>query len=100
MIKHRRASRCRELSEPNQRRPACGFRRAAAPDSIMHSQPGKEIVVLRGREVARQRLIEMMVGVYKAGEHDLSGEIEHQISRLRKLVRATHLFDESVAGEQ
>ena len=38
----------------------------AGPDAIERLEPGEEIVVLRAGKVARQRLVEMVVGVDEA----------------------------------
>src|SRR5262245_44731963 len=87
VIKDSRATRRRQLSEPDERRAAGGLGGTTSPEPIVRAQPGKEIIVLAGRQVTRERLIEVVVSVYKSGQHDLPGEIEHLVGRSRKFVR-------------
>jgi hypothetical protein len=63
-------------------------------------QPGKQVVILGGQQVPRQRLVEVMVGVHKAGQNNLSGQVQHQVRALRELLRGANLFDNPVPGEQ
>ena len=96
MIEDRRAPGRRQFSEPHERGPAGRFRRTAGPDPVVGAQPRKQVIVLRSRQVARQRLVEVVVDVHKAGQDDLPGEIQHQVGRWWKLVRQADQLDDSM----
>jgi hypothetical protein len=66
----------------------------------MAAQPRKQVIVLRGRQVARQCLVEVVMHVHKAGQDDLSRQIQHQVGAHRKLVHGADLLDDPVPREQ
>ena len=53
------------------------LRRQPRPDRIERLQPWKQFAVQRGRHRARQRLVEMMMGVDQARQHHVLGGVEH-----------------------
>jgi hypothetical protein len=63
-------------------------------------QPGEQVVVLGVRQVARQRLVEVVVRVHESGQDDLASEIEDMVGGRRKLGRRCDLLDDSVARKQ
>ena len=100
VIKDGRAAGRRQLGEPDERRPTRRLRRTAGPDPVVRAQPGKEVIVLRGRQVSRQRLVEVVVDIHKSGQDDLPGQIEHLVGARGKLVRGADLLDDSIPGEE
>ena len=100
VIEDRRAPRRRQLGQPDERRPPRRLGSAAGPDPVVRLQPGKEIIVLRSRQVAGQRLVEVVVGIHEAGQDDLPGQVQHLVGRRRKLVRRADLLDDSIPGEE
>ena len=53
------------------------LRRQPRPDRIKRLQPWKQLAVERRRHGARERLIEMMMGVDQAGQHHMFGGVEY-----------------------
>ena len=87
VVEDRRAPGRRQFGEPHERRPAGRLRRTAGPDPVVGSEPGKQVIVLRGRQVARERLVEVVVDVHKAGQDDLPGQIKHLVGSSREVGR-------------
>ena len=100
VVEHGGAARERQLAAADQHRGAGVVRRPAAPDPVMRLQPGKQVGVLPGRQVARQDLVEVVVAVDQAGQHDVALEVEHAIGGLRQTGGRADLLDHAVAGEQ
>jgi hypothetical protein len=64
------------------------------PDRIKRRQPGKQFAVERRRHRAGQRLIEMMMGVDQARQHDMfAGSEIRDLGRLRHAARRHQLND-------
>jgi hypothetical protein len=61
-------------------------------------QPGKKVVVLRSEKIAREGLIEVMVGIDETRQNDLPGKVNHCVGRGRKFFVRTNVFDETVPG--
>jgi len=98
MVEDRRATGERELRQPNERAGARGFLRRSRPDPILGLQPGEKVVVLRGEKIAREGLIEVMVGIDETRQNDLSGKVDHCVGRCRKFSVRANVFDETVLG--
>jgi len=96
VIENRGTTGKREFSQANQRADARGFLRRACPDPILGLEPREKIVVLRSDKVARESLIEVMMGIDEPWENDLPGKIEHRVGRGGKLFVPTDLLDETV----
>ena len=74
VVEHRRATGERELGEPGARGRVLRLRVDARPDRVELAQPREEVGLLRPR--ARQRLVEVMVGVHEPGRDDLASEVD------------------------
>jgi len=98
VVEHGGAARLGQLGQADQRAGARSLGVGARPGAIERLQPGKEIVVLRAGEVARQGLVEMVVGVDEARQDDLAAEVDHRVRRRRQLGRRPDLLDEAVLG--
>jgi len=87
VVEDRRAPRRCQFREPDQRGPAGRTRGTAGPDPVMGAQPRKQIIVLGGRQVASERLVEMVVGIHESGQDNLPGKIEHLVGGRRLVGR-------------
>jgi len=83
-------------AEPGRHREVLGG--DAGPDRIEGAEPVEQADVLGAGNGAGERLGEVVVGVDEAGEHDVTGKVEHRVRRLRQLGRRTDLLDEAVNG--
>ncbi len=71
------------------------LRRQPRPDRIKRLQPGKQFAVERRGNRARQRLIEMMMGVDQARQHHMLAGVEGlHVGRRRRRARR-HQFDDA-----
>jgi hypothetical protein len=59
-------------------------------------QPGKQVVVLRGRDGACQGLVQMVVRIDQARQHDLSGRVDHRVGRVGQLIARADRSDDAV----
>ena len=100
MVKHRRAAGRRQLGAADQHRGARGLRRPARPDAIVRLEPGKQVGVLRRRQVARKHLVEMVVAVDEARKQDLPGRSRTEVRARRQLGGRSDLLDHAVTCEQ
>ena len=67
------------------------FGRHAVPDALHRDKPGDELLALAGRMGARQRLVEMMMRIDEARQHDMARSVEGRVEgRGRALPRGTH----------
>ena len=90
----------RQLRQAHQGGGARCLRRAARPDAVVRAQPVEQRGVLRGGQVARQRLVEVVVAVHQPGEQDLAGQVEHRVGGPRQALVGPDPLDEAVAREQ
>ena len=75
------------------------FRRQPRPDRIERLQPGKQFAIERRRQRPGQRLVEMMMGVDQARQHDMgAGVIDGGVGG-RRLPAARHQFDDLAAAD-
>jgi hypothetical protein len=100
VVEHRRAAGSGQLGAADQHRGARVFRRPARPNAIVRFEPGKQVGVLPGRQVAGENLVEMMVTVDEAGKQDMPPQIEHEVGALREFGGRTNILDHAVACEQ
>ena len=100
VVEHGGAARERQLRHAHQARGPERVRVAPAPDRVVDAQPAEQVRVLGRGQRTRQRLVEMVVGVDQAGQHDLSGRVEHGVGRLRQRVGRPDGLDDAVAREQ
>ena len=78
MIGRRRAARQHQFGQGETHGDAQLMRLQPRPDRIERHQPGKQFLVDRRRVGACQRLIEMMMGVDEAGQHDMARGVENR----------------------
>ncbi len=100
MVENGGAARGGELGQADEGAQARGLGRPAGPDRVVDPQPGEQVGVLAGRQRAGQGLVEVVVGVHEAGQHDLAREIQHNVGLLREPPGGADLFDHPIAGEQ
>ncbi len=98
VIKNGGAARERQFREADKRARAGGFFIGLRPDSVVRFQPREEVVVLRSGQIARERLVEMVMRVDETRQHDLATEINHRISRGGQLITGADLFDDAILG--
>lgn len=85
MIGRRRAAGQHQLGHRHGGGEIKRLRRQPRPDRIERLQPRKQFAVERGRKGARQRLVEMMMRVDEAGQHDMLARVEHPGDGRRRL---------------
>ena len=66
----------------------------------MRFEPGEEVSVLPGGQVARQHLVQMVVAVDQAGQQNMAAEVEHSIGGGRQIGGWPQLLDDAVAGKK
>jgi len=66
-----------------------GFGRKPRPHRVERLQPGKQFAVERRRQRARQRLVEMVMGVDQPGQHDMIARLKER-RRIRRLPAPRH----------
>ena len=76
------------------------FRGHAGPDGVEALQPGEQAHVLGPGDRPGEGLVEVMVGVDQAGQHEHAGGVHHLVGLCGKVGGGADLFDEAVAGEQ
>ena len=96
VVEDRRTTGKRELRQPDERAGARGLLRRARPNAILGLQPGEKVIVLRGDKIARESLIEVMVGINETRQNDLPGKIDHRIGRGGKFFVRADLPNETV----
>ena len=72
----------------------------ARPDGIKRLEPVEQIGILRGRDSARQGLVEVVVSVDQPGQEDVTGKVEDFIGCVGKLARRADFFDESIPNKK
>ncbi len=72
----------------------------ARPDGIEGLEPVEEIGVLRGRDGAREGLVEVMMRVDQPRQDDVTCEVEDFVGGLREVGGSSDLFDEAVANKK
>ena len=70
--------------------------REASPDRVERLEPVEEVGILRGRDGAREGLVEVVMRVDEAGEEDMSFEVEDFVCVAGQTGSLSYLFDESV----
>jgi hypothetical protein len=100
VIEDRRAAGRGELGQADEGAPARGLGSPAGPNLVVGPQPGEQVDVLASRERAGQRLVEVVVGVHEAGQHDLARHVQHDVGVLRKLLGGAYLLDYPIPDEQ
>ena len=100
VIEDRRAAGRGELCQADERAQSRRLRSAAAPDRIVDPKPGEQVDVLAGRQRTGQSLVEVVVGVHEAGQHDLARHVQHHVRVLRKLLGRTDLLDYPISDKQ
>src|SRR6202011_1385376 len=96
VVEDRRTTGKREFRQPDERAGARSLLRRARPDAVLGLQPGKKVVVLRSDKIARESLIEVMVGVNETRQNDLPGKIDHRVGRGGKFFVRADLPNETV----
>ena len=69
--------------------------RQPRPDRRQSEQPADQVLVDRRGMGARQRLVEMMMRVDEAGQHDMARGFECRIDRRRRRLAARDKFDDA-----
>ena len=75
------------------------FRRQPRPDRIQRLQPWKQFAIERRRQRPGQRLVEMMMGVDQAGQHDVVARVIYGGVGGRRFPAARHQFDDLAAAD-
>ena len=96
VVEDRRTTGKREFPQPDERASARGLLRRARPDAVVGLQPGKKVIVLRSDKIARESLIEVMVGINETRQNDLPGKINHRVGRGGKFFVWADLPNETV----
>jgi len=95
-----RASRKGKLSQRRLRGGEDVVGLQARPDGIERRQPGKEIGILRGRDGARQGLVEVMVRIDQPRQNDMTVQVEHFIGFVGQTGSLIYLFNEAIANKK
>src|SRR5271165_6927833 len=93
VVRRGRAARHEEFGQRQPRREPQMIRLQPGPDRIERNEPGKERLVDRRRVGAGQRLVEMVVGVDEARQHDMAGGVEHSVDPRWRLALADKARD-------
>ena len=91
------AAREQQFDQREPRREAELARRQPRPDRIERGEPVKQLAIDRRRMGARQRLVEMMVGVDQPGQDDVARGVEDRIDRRCRLPAARDRFGDAAA---
>jgi hypothetical protein len=75
------------------------FRRQPRPDRIQRLQPRKQFAIERRRQRPGQRLVEMMMGVDQAGQHDVGAGVIYGGVGGRRFPAARHQLDDFAAAD-
>lgn len=70
--------------------------REASPDRVEGFEPVEEVGVLRGRDGAREGLVEVVMRVDEARKEDVTFEVEGFIGFAGQTGSLSYLFDESI----
>ncbi len=95
MIRRGGAAREQEFGHRNGDAELEPLRRQLRPHRIERLQPGKQLAVHRRGQRPRQRLIEMMMGVDEARQHDMLARIEHRDICGRRCSAGRHEFNDA-----
>lgn len=74
--------------------------REASPDRVEGFEPVEEVGVLRGRDGAREGLVEVVMRVDETREEDVTFEVEGFIGLAGQTGSLSYLFNETVADEK
>lgn len=74
--------------------------REASPDRVEGFEPVEEVGILRGRDGAREGLVEMMMRVDETREEDVTFEVEGFVGVAGQTGSLSYLFDEAVADKK
>ncbi len=98
VIARRGAARQHQLGQPDLRRRVDRLRPHPRPDRVQRLEPVEQNGILR--DAAGQRLVQVMVRVHQARQHDHPGRVDDRIRGLGQLGRWPRLLDCVVAHEQ
>ena len=74
--------------------------RQARPDRVERLEPVEEVGILRGRDGAREGLVEVVVGVDQPGQDDAAAQVEDFVGRGGQFGGRADLLDDPVPREQ
>jgi hypothetical protein len=94
VVGRRRAAAERELDEAGVRRDVRRLLVQARPQRVERPQPVEEVAAQRGRERAREVLVQVVVGVDEPRRHQAAGRVEHPLRRRRRVAGAAHAADQ------
>ena len=100
MVRGGRASRKGKFGQRGLSRNKNIFGVQARPDRIKRLEPVEEIGILRGRDGARQGLVEVMVRVDQPRQDDVTLEVEHFVGGCGKLAHRPDFLDEAAANKK
>ena len=72
----------------------------ARPDRVEGLEPVEEVGILRGRDSAREGLVEVMVGVDEPRQDDVIFEVKHFIGTVGQTGSLPYFFNEAAANEK
>ena len=99
VIADRGAAGQEQLGQSHQSTVVNGLCRQLSPDGVEVGEPIEQTGVLDSRQGAGQRLIQVMVGVDQAGQHDHAGGVNHRVCLCWQVRRCAHHFDDVAPSE-
>ena len=100
MVRSRCASRQGKFREGGLSRGENIVGREASPDRVERFEPVEEVGILRGRDGAREGLVEVVMRVDEAREEDVTFEVEGFIGLAGQTGSLSYLFNETVADKK